>query len=112
MPEQPSPRRRFQFRLRTLLIGVTLLAVPLAYVGWQAKIVRERHAILKAPPMESFYPSVKTTPLVRRWLGDLDLSEIVMGVNATEEEMARFRAAFPEAVVRRIDSPPPPADSR
>ncbi len=32
----------FQFRLRTLMIVVTLLAVPLGYVGWQAKIVRER----------------------------------------------------------------------
>jgi hypothetical protein len=26
MADQPSPRRRFQFRLRTLMIGVTLLA--------------------------------------------------------------------------------------
>ena len=25
MADQPSPRRRFQFRLRTLMIGVTLL---------------------------------------------------------------------------------------
>ena len=30
---------RFQFRLRTLMIAVTLLAVPCAYVGWQAMIV-------------------------------------------------------------------------
>jgi hypothetical protein len=37
--DAPSPRRRFQFRLRTLLIGVTLLAIPCGYVGWQAKIV-------------------------------------------------------------------------
>jgi hypothetical protein len=27
MADQPSPRRRFQFRLRTLMIVVTLLAV-------------------------------------------------------------------------------------
>ena len=40
MAAQPSPRRRFQFRLRTLMIVVTLLAVPCAYIGWQAKIVR------------------------------------------------------------------------
>ena len=37
-PRKPSPpkrrRRRFQFSLRTLMIGVTLLAVPCAYVGW------------------------------------------------------------------------------
>jgi hypothetical protein len=38
--------RRFQFRLRTLMIVVTLLAVPLGYVGWQVKIVREWRAEL------------------------------------------------------------------
>jgi hypothetical protein len=46
MADRLSPRRRFQFRLRTLMIGVPLLAVPLGYVGWQAKIVRERRAML------------------------------------------------------------------
>jgi hypothetical protein len=35
---------RFQFRLRTLMIVVTLLAVPFAYVGWQARIARDRSA--------------------------------------------------------------------
>jgi hypothetical protein len=29
---------RFQFRLRTLLIGVTLVAVPCAYVAHEARI--------------------------------------------------------------------------
>src|SRR5438477_6176 len=33
---------KLQFRLRTLMIVVTLLAVPLGYVGRQAKIVRKR----------------------------------------------------------------------
>ncbi len=37
---------RFQFRLRTLMIVVTLVAVECAYVGWQVKIVRERKATL------------------------------------------------------------------
>jgi hypothetical protein len=45
---EPPKRRRFQFRLRTLLIGVTLLAVPLGYVGWQVKIVRERRLQIEA----------------------------------------------------------------
>ncbi len=44
----PKPKRRwYQFRLRSLLIVVTLLTVPLGYVGWQAKIVRERKALLQ-----------------------------------------------------------------
>jgi hypothetical protein len=34
MADQPSPRRRFQFRLRTLMIGVTLLAVVCAVFAW------------------------------------------------------------------------------
>jgi hypothetical protein len=37
---EPTKRRRYQFSLRTLMIVVTLLAVPLGYIGWQAKIVR------------------------------------------------------------------------
>ena len=37
-------RRRFQFRLRTLVVGVTLLAVVCAYVAHQARIVRDRQA--------------------------------------------------------------------
>jgi hypothetical protein len=42
MADQRPPRRWFQFRLRTLMIGMTLLAVPCSYVGWQAKIAREQ----------------------------------------------------------------------
>jgi hypothetical protein len=48
-PNADSPKRKrrwFQYSLRTLLIGVTLLAVVCGYVGWQAKIVREREAML------------------------------------------------------------------
>ena len=33
MPDQPSPRRRFQIRLRTLMIGVTI-AATFAAVPW------------------------------------------------------------------------------
>ena len=47
--EPPKRKRRwFQFSLRTLMIVVTLLAIPGGYVGWQAKIVRDRNAMLEA----------------------------------------------------------------
>jgi len=39
-------RRWYQFSLRTLLIVVTLLAIPCAYLSWQAKIVAERRRLL------------------------------------------------------------------
>ena len=45
--EPPKRKRRwFQFSLRTLMIGVTLLAVPLGYVAWHARVVRERKELL------------------------------------------------------------------
>jgi hypothetical protein len=40
-------RPRFQFRLRTLFIVLTLLAIPCGYVGWQKKIVADRAAFLE-----------------------------------------------------------------
>jgi hypothetical protein len=39
----PSPRRRFQFRLRTMMILVTVFCFVIGgYTGWQKKIVKER----------------------------------------------------------------------
>ena len=86
--EPSSPRRRwFQFRLRTLLIGVVLLAIPCAYIGHEARTVAARKEWLAhhpqpdlevlgplivsppdpAHPAEPIWP---TLPLVRRLLGD------------------------------------------
>ena len=45
MPDHPAPRRRIQFRLRTLMIGVALLAVACGYVAHETKIVRKRDAM-------------------------------------------------------------------
>ena len=45
--EAKRKRRRFQFRLRTLMIGVSVLAGLRGYVGRQAEIVRERSALLQ-----------------------------------------------------------------
>ena len=43
----PSPRRRLQFSLRTLLIGVTLLAVACAIVGPKLVWIRQRHEMIQ-----------------------------------------------------------------
>src|SRR4051794_5204364 len=81
MSEQPK-RRWYQFSLRTLLIGVTLLAVPCAYVGWQIRIVRARRALrasdfaffYRAIDMAFFeaekYPEPATIPWIWERLGD------------------------------------------
>jgi len=42
MSDQPSPRRRFQFSLRTLLIVVAFVAVAAAIVKWIAPPIHNR----------------------------------------------------------------------
>jgi hypothetical protein len=120
MPDQPSPRRRFQFRLRTLMIAVTLLAVPCAYLGWQKKIVLERKEMLAqitasggtvmlvpSTPGVTFYPIVNRNgapvrysaiPAVRRWLGDQYVVNIAPPAGMERECVDRIAALFPEAV--------------
>jgi hypothetical protein len=72
-PKANPPKRKrrwFQFSLRTVLIVVTLLAVPLAYVGWQAKIVRERRWLLESVLLhqQSYIPICPRRILTVRFL--------------------------------------------
>jgi hypothetical protein len=125
MISRPSPRRRFQFRLRTLLILVTLLAGVCGYVAWQAKIVKERKAVAdlvqhyegavywtsevkRASPMASglriwedhiVLPLRKVSGL-RRWLGDDAATYILYRMQMPKDEITRMKAAFPEAHFR------------
>jgi hypothetical protein len=131
--ESPKPKRRwFQFSLRTLLIVVALLAVPLGYVGWQAKIVRERKAMVrevakmggqvvfssyetKLGPDSHFrfgettmkppYPTVST---LRAWLGDDFALGIALPAATPTDTLKRVEQIFPEAKVakRRLLKPP------
>ena len=86
-------RRRFQFRLRTLLIGVTLLAVPCGYVGWQAKIVRARINEVENRFSENldlglcidgYSYEIPGTPWFRRLLGDVTVYQIEVDPDAPE----------------------------
>ena len=38
---------RFQYSLRTLLIIVTLLAIPCGYIGWQRAIAMKRLELMR-----------------------------------------------------------------
>jgi hypothetical protein len=111
MPDQPSPRRRFQFRLRTLLIGVTLVAVPLGYVGWQAKIVREREEFLETrywlPGDSSPFEPVQA-PWMLRLFGAKPVYHVTVWGKVEAERAASL---FPEAIVENMEGleqhPPP-----
>jgi hypothetical protein len=104
MADPAPPRRRFQFRLRTLLIMVTLLAVPLSYVGWQAKIVRERRAELNRVVDGRLFgiassDETRAIPWIRRILADQQVYSIMMPVGSDRAELDRLRSLFPEAKI-------------
>jgi hypothetical protein len=114
MADQPSPRLRFQFRLRTLMIGVTLLAIVCGYVGWQAKIVRERRAELNRVIDGRLFGIAgsderRAIPWIRRVLADQQVYSIMMPVGSDRAELDRLRSLFPEAKVavwKQADSEP------
>ena len=93
------PHHRFQFRLRTLLIVVTVLAIPFAYVGRQAEIVRARNVMLEDGRITHYLmtPSQNRLPPLRLWLGDVDCFAIYVDQIVSEAELERYRVAFPEA---------------
>ena len=103
--EPPKRRRRwFQFSLSSLMVGVTLLAVPCAYIGWQAKIVRERRAELNRTVDARLVgiadnDEERVNPWIRRVFGDQRVASIRMLVGTSEAELVRLRVLFPEAKI-------------
>ena len=106
--EPPKRKRRwFQFSLRTLMIVVTLLAVPFGYVGWQAKIVRERRAELnRAIDGRQLVicgnGEVLVIPWIRRTLGDQRVGAIKVLTGTDAAELERLRILFPEAEIQFV----------
>jgi hypothetical protein len=95
---------RFQFHLRTLLIVVTLLAIPCGYVGSQAGIVRERKAMLENGhlTLSEMSPGRNILPRIRVWLGDVDCRIMYFDPIVSDTDLERYRVAFPEAHVTRF----------
>ncbi|HEV3415637.1 MAG TPA: hypothetical protein VG056_02440, partial [Pirellulales bacterium] len=117
--ELPNRKRRFQFSLRTLLIGVTLLAVLCAYVAREVKIAKERRKAVET--YEPLREIVKTVwrggneyesrdvlieaPWPLRWFGEDGYKGVVVPDNTAADEIVRLERLFPEAsVVRRSDT--------
>jgi hypothetical protein len=101
-----TPKRRWhQFRLRTLMIAVTLLAVPCAYVGHQLKWnsdrheVRSRYQLLRVENNDGTVGPHAPWPL--GWLGEWGFHEVNVPESTPESEIERLKAIFPEAQVQR-----------
>jgi hypothetical protein len=109
MSDSAPPRRRFQFRLRTLLVGVTLLCVWCGYVSWKAKTVLSRRATLQKITLvdKGEYRIRDSDSWLGRMLGDKTVEGIIVPSDTSLEERRSLRAEFPElhwGIVRRVGS--------
>jgi hypothetical protein len=108
VPAKNSHRRRwFQFSLRSLMIFVALLAVPMGYVAHVAKIVRERKLLLdKVVSLGGGYSAIvsgrtwgKGPSLIDRVLGDEPIMVISFSRSTVGNRLTGLGAAFPEASI-------------
>lgn len=110
--DRALPRRRLQFRLRTLLIAITLFCIARGYIEWQAKIVMDRKAAVSEllglgghiVGAEGLSPSTVvphrdySIPFLPRLMGDHPVFWVIYKRGTTNDELHRLRIAFPEAV--------------
>ena len=92
------PRRRFQFRLRTLMIVVTVACTWCGYNNLQSKIARER-AALRISVLESNRRFIKLISPNR--IGEERYRKILLSDSTPNKSVAELRSAFPEAEVFR-----------
>ncbi len=95
----PSPRRRFQFRLRTLLIGVTLLAPICGYLGRQWERNREEEAALQLVEKTQAAALQLIEKLGGNYTIDSTPMEIELPPESTLADRRRIAAALPDARV-------------
>ncbi len=88
------------------MIVVTLLAVPLGYIGWQAKISRERESLLELnrPFIERIVENGTIGNISDRqqWPGDKQYMELLLRDDTPDSSIIELRSAFPEAVIARM----------
>jgi hypothetical protein len=93
--DQPSRRRRFQFRLRTLLIAVTLLAVA-CWAGskWRDHLMAERYYLKVRQHKGRAFAQTFDGHV---WIGWQS------GPPISDEELDEIRWVFPQAYVVQND---------
>lgn len=126
MDSAPRRRRWFRFRLRTLLLALTVLA---CWLGWLTSVVRQRLALIEEirgkpgvqvvtaeqyaqrfpPGAPTATKSLKSVSKVRAWMGDRAIQEIWYPgwkPSLSEDDLRRIRRVLPEAAL--IEEQPEP----
>jgi hypothetical protein len=102
-------RPRFQFRLRTMMIGVTLVTVVCGYFRWRYDFVWQRKAMIHRIETEDgqieigYDPVIKPLPWVQRILGDSRVTDIYLPAETPASKLAAIHALFPDARLWRHD---------
>lgn len=120
MPQSPKTRCWFQFGLGTMFVVVLLAAIPLGWLGWQLRIVRQRQAMrdwitsiggavrpMEAKPYSPYSVNAyeQPIPVWREWLGDetIDYASVP---TITRAELDLISMTFPGALIRHSTPPP------
>lgn len=100
LDQSRTHRRQFQFRLRTLLIAVAVLTVPMAWVGYSLNWIKQRReATNRVPEPNCFISTWPTddTPAPRGlWIFG-EWGYAVIHYDGRPEEREWFARLFPEA---------------
>ena len=103
--------KRFQFRLRTLFIVVTVAAVGCAWLGHECRIMQERRAMRAwieknggVCTIDALSPDsqAEEQSLVPRWLGGQRVDDVLLIPPAADVVVERVKAALSGTVVRNL----------
>jgi hypothetical protein len=87
-----------RFRLRTLLIAIALLSIPMGWVAYQLNWIRQRHALLAEAKNNGLVVGSSPAPGLLAVLGEKGVSILMIPDDLQE----RAHLLFPEA---DIESP-------
>ncbi|HEV2971233.1 MAG TPA: hypothetical protein VGY55_14760 [Pirellulales bacterium] len=110
LPKADPPKRKrrwFQFSLRSLMIVVTLLAIPCGWLAHQARVVEERKAlrswlldnggVIHEAQYEMEHPETSQITWIRILIGDHTALSINFPYGISKPQASRMKTVFPEA---------------
>jgi hypothetical protein len=115
MTETKPKRRWFTFSLRMAFVVLTVVSLPMGWLGYQLNLIRQRDGFLKnlransrekhtfwtVSEMGSKWEPKPQIPPVRRILGDQPYSRLILPAHFGADLIDKANDLFPEAQVWR-----------